>query len=167
MGGGTVVLETVHFGVIDVDEEQIITIEGGLAPFSSLTRYVLLEREDEAPFVWLQSAEAPALTFVCAPMWALAPDHANRVWVDGKLEGFVQESTEMLSMLTLAENLYTVTVNLLAPVVFDRRKRLGRQVILDGEVSLCRTPLRELLQGCEPVGTALGDLSPISGPRGE
>ena len=131
-------IDTVHFGKLEVGETEVVRFAGGIAPFVGLHRFVLLSREDEAPFCWLQSADEPALAFVCAPVAALFPEQAEAMRLDPALAEGERDTAEMLAIVVLAEEPLRVTANLLAPLVVDFERGEGRQVIRNGELELCR-----------------------------
>jgi flagellar assembly factor FliW len=132
------VLETVHFGQLEVDATELVRFPGGIAPFAGLHRFVLLSREDETPFCWLQSADEPALAFVCAPVAAICPEQERLVRQDPALTEAERQRADVLAVVVLAEDPLRVTANMLAPLVVDFARREGRQVIRDGALALCR-----------------------------
>lgn len=61
-------LNTTHFGEVEVNPESIITFPQGLTGLPELTRFVLLHEErsnsSESPIVfWLQSLDEPEMSF--------------------------------------------------------------------------------------------------------
>ena len=132
------VLDTVHFGRLEVEVGQLVRFPGGIAPFMGLHRFVLLSREDEAPFCWLQSADEPALAFVCAPVAALFPEQEAVIRQDPALAEREKETAKLLAIVVLGEEPMRMTANLLAPLVVDFERAEGRQVIREGGLELCR-----------------------------
>jgi flagellar assembly factor FliW len=57
-------LQTKHFGEIEIDNKEIITFEDGLPGFEDLNKFVLLGQDEESPFGWLQSIDQPDYAFV-------------------------------------------------------------------------------------------------------
>src|SRR5690606_17255078 len=57
-------VQTTRFGMVDLDENRIITFPAGLLGFSSYKSFALLQPDDEGLFFWLQSLESPELAFV-------------------------------------------------------------------------------------------------------
>jgi flagellar assembly factor FliW len=132
-------VNTRNFGVIEADEGEVLEFREGIAPFTAAKRYLLLAREDEAPFMWLQSTDEPNLAFVCAPIGELFP--ADVAPTPPK---YAQDNALMLSIITLNDGPAGVTANLLAPLVVDCENRRGWQVIREADVELCRVPIGQI-----------------------
>jgi flagellar assembly factor FliW len=126
-------LSTRQFGPIDYSEDAVVEFDGGLPAFEQDTHFLLIERSDLSPVVFLQSLVTPELCFATLPVDALLPDYQLYVPLD-ELEdlGIGQETTTAdllcLAILTTPAN-QSPTANLKAPVLIHRGTRRGRQVI--------------------------------------
>ena len=59
------IIQTKHFGDVEIAEEDVLTFEYGIPGFDDLTKFVILGKTDvESPFFWLQSLEDSGVAFV-------------------------------------------------------------------------------------------------------
>jgi flagellar assembly factor FliW len=131
-------VHTTRFGDVEVPEEHVISLPGGVLGFPESKRFILLEHDSEGtPFKWLQSVDSPALAFIVMDPNLMIPDY--RVELDpesAELFG-VGEATENLATMSIVnvprDNPVAMTVNVRAPIVVHLTKRVGRQVILPNE----------------------------------
>ena len=128
-------LTTPNFGTIPIEKRGIITFPAGIPGFESCRRFVLLQRPQEAPVVWLQGMDDPEVALALAeprhfldsytphfPPEELAPLHLE-----------VMDRALLYNILVLSPALEEITANLQAPVVINREKRLGLQAYLGEE----------------------------------
>ena len=57
-------VQTTRFSTVDVEESRVVDLPSGLLGFSSFTKYVLLQPDEQGVFFWLQSIQTPDLAFV-------------------------------------------------------------------------------------------------------
>lgn len=123
-------IETTRFGVVDVDEDRILTFSGGLLGFSSYKNYALLQPDDDGAFFWLQSVEAPELAFVVTDptLWLSDYDVAIR---REHLEELAAEDAAGMQVFVIV-NKYgeALTANLQGPLVVNTGNRRGVQLVL-------------------------------------
>lgn len=114
----------------EVKSDHVLQLPLGLLGFEEHKRYLLLCKDEEAPFMWLQMVESPHQAFLVIP-----PAQAN---IDYQPE-LAPEDVEFLGLETPEDawvlNIVTLqpsgeaTVNLKGPVIVHRRSRKGKQVI--------------------------------------
>lgn len=129
-----ITLQTRNFGTLLVRPEQIITFLPGLLGFGQYTRYVLLERPQDAPFLWLQCVDAPDVAFVVLDPVLFFPDYRpqSSPEVLGEVEAHHENEVEVLVILTIPPGRpQDITANLMGPLVINLAIRRGRQVVLD------------------------------------
>ena len=125
-------LKTVHFGEIEINEEDIIFFPEGIPGFEDSKKYVLIGNEsNEAVFFWLQSVDIPELCFVVTDPFMVYDGYGVDV-EDEDVE--LLELTDPKKVLTLTivvipENINEIRVNLKAPILINVEKKLGKQVI--------------------------------------
>lgn len=135
--------QTVHFGTIEVWPQDVIEFVAPLPPFAKLRRYMLLARDEEAPFQWLQSLEEPALALVVAPYEVVAgetPPAASQA-LRKELGLRAGEETQVYVIISLGQEARESTMNLLAPLYVSEGTGLARQVIVGDDLALARTAL--------------------------
>jgi flagellar assembly factor FliW len=129
-------IETVHFGIVEVSEEDIISFPEGVPGFEDVRQFVLLGRGGgDASFFWLQSADRPEVCFVVTDPFVIYNGYTVDI-SDPDLE--LLKITDPEKVLTLAivvipENILDARVNLKAPVVINIEERLGKQVLQENE----------------------------------
>ena len=138
-------IKTVHFGEIEIEPGDVLTIRGGLIPFVGFEQFVLLSYEDEEPFQWLQSVQIPELAVVTVPVAAAFPDFQPRLPMELRQWMRLAEDEEPLWLATvvLAERIEEMTANLLAPIALNLEARRGKQVVQELDTEWARKPLIE------------------------
>lgn len=129
-------LTTRHFGEIEFPDETIINFPEGLVGFEDQKRFVFIENSDpEVPFHWLQSVDQEDLAFVVVNPMAIKPDYEFEVPkdIEKRMELDSAEDVALLSIVVVPEEIEKMTMNLLAPLVFNAAKRIGFQVVLIDE----------------------------------
>ena len=123
---------TERFGAIEVKEEEIITMVEPILGFPYAKRYVLLDHKEGSPFKWLQSLDDGGLAFVVINPKLVKPDYVVPLEEEEakKLQIENPEDAEVYVMVVIPEDPRKMTVNLRAPVIINRRKRLAKQVII-------------------------------------
>lgn len=127
-------LETQNFGTLVVRPEQIIEFSPGLLGFAQYSRYVLIERRQDAPFFWLQSLDRPDLAFVVVDPILFFPEYrlALRPEVLREVEAHSAEEVKVLVILTIPPGRpQDMTANLMGPLVINLTTRRGRQLVVE------------------------------------
>jgi flagellar assembly factor FliW len=127
-------VKTRNFGSINVRSDQIIYLDPGLLGFTQYHRYVLIEHQREAPFLWLQCLDKTDLAFVVIDPRFLLSDYqpAPLAQVMRELEVERPEDFKMLVILTIPPGKpQEMTANLMGPVVINLKTRQGRQLVVE------------------------------------
>jgi len=128
------ILNTRHFGEIEIEEQDIITFKDGIPGFEDLRRYVVIQNPDaEVPFNWLQSVEEQELAFVIVNPFIFKKDYDFQLSksVVEKLKIEEPNDVTVYSIVVVPEDITRMTANLMAPVIINNRTKLGKQVVLD------------------------------------
>mgnify|MGYP001343457041 CR=1 FL=1 len=141
-------VDTTRFGEIMVSLQELLTLPFGLIGFPDYKEFVLLDHEDESPFRWLQSLDDPAIAFVVMDPYVFKPDYDIDLSAQEKqsLELTKVEDALALVILTLPEDWRETTANIKAPLIFNRRTRKGRQIILNDPLLTTRFPIAAAFQ---------------------
>ena len=128
-------IETASFGRLDYSEDAILEFPAGLPAFEDQTRFVLIERSDLAPLVFLQSLTRQDLAFPALPVAAVVPGYDLDIpEEDRALLGLTgppdaaAANLLYLAVVTISAEA-PATVNLMAPVVVNSALRRAVQVI--------------------------------------
>ncbi|HUA17455.1 MAG TPA: flagellar assembly protein FliW [Bryobacteraceae bacterium] len=129
-------LETKYFGSMEYREESVYEFPHGLPAFESETRFVLIERPENKPLVFLQSLSRPNLCFLALPIWAIdrdyqleiSPEDLEELSLGPERQPALGSEVLALALISLHDN-FSPTANLMAPVVVHLKTRQGLQAI--------------------------------------
>ena len=107
----------------------------GLLGFPDHKRFVLLEQEDYAPFLWLKSAEDESLAFVVIDPRLFLPDYRVEVRRDEVEMLGLQDPSQAWTvvLVVVGDDPQDTTANLKGPLILNLEKKLGRQLVLQDE----------------------------------
>lgn len=126
-------VKTTRFGEIEVDDNDVIELPAGLIGFPELKKYILLDHDKESPFKWLQSLNDGAIAFVLINPLLFKPDYTVEV-TEAEVSDLSIESEDdavISVIITMPSNPQNMTANLKAPLIFNLKNRLGKQIILN------------------------------------
>lgn len=125
-------INTLRFGPIQIPEDKVIYMERPVLGFENLTTFCLIERDDMAPMMWLQSMEDPSVAFLVVNPRYLYQDY--RVEVNSneiaELRVAKAESVETYVIITLGDDPRQTSVNLQGPVLINTENNLAKQLVL-------------------------------------
>ncbi|MDF2925422.1 MAG: flagellar assembly factor FliW [Paenibacillaceae bacterium] len=126
------IIDSAWFGELEVKDEEVLTFLQGMPGFESHQKYVLLKPEELSPFAYLQSVEERELSFLTVDPFAVYPQYDFMLSTEVQEElGIVSEQdVKVLAVVTSKENVADMTMNLLAPLIFNVREKTGKQVVL-------------------------------------
>ncbi|MDA8333842.1 MAG: flagellar assembly protein FliW [Peptococcaceae bacterium] len=137
-------INTSRFGVIEADDEAVISFPWGLPGFEHLRRFVLLPGEKGNVFGWLQSVESETIAFPVADPFVFFPGYFVDIPERDERELSLEAPSQALVLVIVSVpggNTGGATGNLLAPLVINTARRLARQVILNSSSFTTRQPL--------------------------
>ncbi|MCL6662088.1 flagellar assembly protein FliW [Paenibacillus amylolyticus] len=122
-------IQTSMWGEVEVQEKDIYQFPKGLPGFDEETEFALIPWED-TPFSYLQSVRERDLSFLLVSPFTFVTDYSFELSEVDKEELEIAEQVSVYSLVTIHSQTNHSTMNLLAPVVLNPEKRLGKQVIL-------------------------------------
>ncbi len=137
-------IKTRQFGKITIDEEKIINMPAGIPGFQDKKRYLILKKEEAAPFLFFQCVDDPDLSFVIIDPKGVMPDYSVEEKEIKKVMSwdFDVDEINMFVIVTIPSGVpENATVNLLAPLVINTGKKEGLQLILQNSTYACQHPL--------------------------
>jgi|GEM_PF-109211 len=130
---GTMPIQSDRFGIIDIEEQDVIHFPRGIIGFPDEHAFILVRTKSNA-VGWLQSTASSGLALPVVSAHVLAPPYP-----DVDIERYAQavglgSSLEELAVVVVlnAQPGVPATVNLVAPIIVNVATRVGAQVILDG-----------------------------------
>lgn len=141
-------IETKFLGTVEISDTEILTFESGLPGFSDLQKFVLLPLDADLPLVVLQSIEQEEIGFILAYPFAFKKDYAFDIGEVDKADLQVEQEEDIIAytVVTLKETFQESTMNLLAPIIINNTKKLGKQIVLQDS---SHYPLRYLIGAME------------------
>lgn len=121
-----------RFGKIIFHEKEIIRFPKGIIGFFDFKNYVLLEIKEDKPFKWLQSIDDSNLAFLLVDPLIFFPHYQIKTDPDELVE-LKQSNLEKLKIyviVTLSPDPLQTSANLIAPLIFNFEKNLGKQIVL-------------------------------------
>jgi flagellar assembly factor FliW len=136
-------VNTTRFGEVTVPEEDVFTFKWGLPGFGFLREFVVLALEEQKPYLWLQSLERAEIAMPLIDPWALFEDYDPHLpaVTAAVLEIERPDDFCLMCVCVVGPDAKELTINLLAPIVFNLRTRVGRQVMLEDSEYSVRTPV--------------------------
>ncbi len=134
-------IKTTRFGDVEVEESLIFTFISPIIGFEEAKNFVLIENDDNNIFRWLQSTQYPELAFPVSK--------ASYFQIDYNFE-IDDKTVEMLELASIDDvlslNIVNIpkgqpqksTINLLAPIIINKRTKVAAQLILNGSEYLVK-----------------------------
>jgi len=134
-----------RFGPFHYTDSETLSFPWGLPGFADLHRFVVLSIPSNEQVIWLQSIERTEIAIPLTDPWRIFEDYAPVLPESARLslEITAPDDFALMSVLVAdsSEGVVKRYINLLAPVVINLKRRIGRQVMLEGTNYGVRTPL--------------------------
>jgi flagellar assembly factor FliW len=116
-------------------KDDIITFPSGIPGFENNRQFAIISVPEYAPFDWLVCVDGTRLRFAIINPMLILPDYSPNM---------VKEQLELLSIqkpedillyviVTINENPMNSTANFIGPVVINKVKKIGKQIIIDDD----------------------------------
>jgi flagellar assembly factor FliW len=124
-------------------KDDIITFSSGIPGFEKAKEYVIVSIPDYAPFEWLVCIDGSRLRFAIINPLLFLPEYSPAMVKEQieDLEVSKPEDILLYSIVTIRENPLESTANLVGPLIINREKRLGKQIIVDDDRYSTQEPL--------------------------
>jgi len=129
-------LNTTRFGPVEIGSDDVIHFPEGLLGLPSCRDWVLLADAENDALGWLQSVERPEIALGVVSPRRFVPCYQMRV-ARRELEPLRLENVQAAHVLiVVSKTERSITLNLKAPVVINLNRRLGRQVVTNGDLAV-------------------------------
>ena len=131
----TLIHDSPKLGEVPYENGDVIRFDRGLPGFEQLREFLVVTRQECAPFVFLASIEEPEVALPLLPLGLIAGPEA----VDNVTEAaaFLRDDPGSLiatyAVVSIGREARSMIANLRAPVVLDLDARRGAQVIMGDE----------------------------------
>lgn len=117
---------------LQYEQEDELTFPAGLFGFANEKRFLLVEQEQLAPLLALQSLSTPPLCFLVVPLGLVVPDYTFAMGAEERdllgIAGPTEGKYHRFGIVTIRRD-GPSTVNLLAPVLVNLDSRRGCQAL--------------------------------------
>ncbi|UAL52001.1 flagellar assembly protein FliW [Metabacillus dongyingensis] len=126
-------IQTKYHGEITIDEAQKITFEHGIPGFVNEKNFILLPLEEGSSFFILQSIQSQNTAFVVTSPFFFFKDYEFDLDESTKYLLMIESpnDVEVYVILTVSDPFTNSTANLQGPLILNKGKRLGKQLILN------------------------------------
>ena len=125
-------IETTRFGIVEVGAASVIHFPKGLLGFEHRRQFIIIENDDHEPFAYLQSIEDPSLAFIIVNPRLFFPNYKVQVdrpeIADLSVNDLSHVSTWVV--VTVPDEIASMSANLQGPLLINRDKDIGKQVVL-------------------------------------
>ncbi|GED63638.1 flagellar assembly protein FliW [Lysinibacillus fusiformis] len=141
-------IATKFLGEVEIIEQDILTFEHGLLGLEEERKFILLPIDADLPLAILQSVERPEIGFVVAYPFAFKKDYSFDISEEDFEQLHLEKEEDVLtySIVTMKGTFQDSTINLLAPLIINMKKKCGKQIVLQDSKSY---PLRYPMQSLE------------------
>lgn len=146
-------VHTARFGILHVDEDEIIRFPKGILGFEGIERYIVVPHKEDSPFMFLQALDDENLAFVVTNPSYFWPDYRVEIAAEqlNALELDHHDEAVVLSIVTVPTDARDMTANLLAPLVINARKGWAKQIVQRESVYSTRHKIADALQQLEGI----------------
>ena len=124
-------------------EQDVITFPSGIPGFEKHRQFVLVQVPEFIPFEWIVCIDGSRLRFALINPLLFLPDYDPSM-SKGQIEDLGLEKPEdilMYAIVTIKDNPLDSTANLVGPIIINKNKRLGKQVIVDDDRYSTQEPI--------------------------
>lgn len=149
-------IKTRLLGELDIMEESIIRFPEGILGFPDSHDFALVDVPGNEFFYLLQDVEEQYVSFILTDPFMFYKDYEINISEEdlNKIKIEKKEQVGAMVIVTLAKPFKESTVNLLAPVILNLEKKLGRQYVLNDMNYKTKHPLHIQKEGDDYADSA-------------
>ena len=144
-------LTTKVFGEIEINEDKVITFDGGIVGFYDLKKFLLIHDEENMDRVisWLQSIDEPQFALPVIDPLKVCEEYNPMIEDEllSSLGDLNKDNMLVLCTVTVPSDITKMTSNLRAPIVVNVETRKACQVIAENEEYEVKYPIYKALGG--------------------
>jgi flagellar assembly factor FliW len=117
------------------EKEDVIQFPAGIPGFENSKEFVIVSLPEYIPFEWLVATDESGLRFAIINPMIFQPDYSPNI-IKEQLEDLAIEKPEdilLFAIVTIRENPEESTANLIGPVIINKTKRIGKQIIIEDD----------------------------------
>jgi flagellar assembly factor FliW len=124
-------------------KDDVITFPSGIPGFENNRQFAIISTPEYAPFDWLVCVDGTKLRFAIINPMLIQPDYSPNM-VKEQLEVLsIQKPEDILLyvIVTINENPMNSTANFIGPIVINKVKKIGKQIIIDDDRYSTQEPI--------------------------
>lgn len=129
-------IRTTRFGSLELEPDDTIHFPGGLLGLEDCRQWVLLADAQNGALGWLQSTTRPEIALAVVSPRRFVPHYQFRVYRSELAPLELADVKDAQVLTIVGKNERSITLNLKAPIVINLERRLGRQVVANGDLPL-------------------------------
>jgi len=124
-------------------KDDTITFPSGIPGFEKSRTFVIVTIPEYAPFEWLVSVEGAPLRFAIINPLIFEPSYEPGMVKEQLLDLQIEKPDDILmyTIVTVKDNPLESTANLVGPLIINRVKRIGKQIIVDDDRYTTQEPI--------------------------
>jgi len=126
-------INTTRFGDVEVTDGDILHFPAGLLGLEHCRQWVLLADKQNELLAWLQSTSRPEIALAVVNPRRFVTNYQARVYRSELSPLGLEAEDQPQVLVVVGKTERSVTLNLKGPLVINLRRRLGRQVIVNGD----------------------------------
>jgi flagellar assembly factor FliW len=136
-------INTKYHGIIEYNEDEVITFKKGIPGFQSLSRFIMFPLKENEEFNILHSVEDENVGFIVISPFIVEKDYEIKLSERIIDELKIADTTQVMivNTVTLHSEIKECTTNLQAPIIINTTHRLGEQIIIDNGKYNIKHPL--------------------------
>lgn len=124
------ILDTIQFGNVEYQENEILHFKSGIFGFEHLQAYIVIDDPETQPFRWLQSVQEAEVCFPLLDPFLFIQDYKS--FLPKHLQN--ENSEKNIFVITTLKNADgKMTINLKGPILLNSIENAGQQIILNSE----------------------------------
>jgi len=132
-----------RFGTLTYADDDVIEFPWGLPGFADHRRFLVLSLDGPGPFLWLQSLDDLKVALPIANPWDVFPDYKPPIPYYARVALELEEPADFVlyCVVICTAGATELTMNLLAPIIINLKRRRARQVMLESSRYAVRQPI--------------------------
>jgi flagellar assembly factor FliW len=129
-------IRTTRFGSLEIESGDVLNFPTGLLGLEDCRQWVLLADAQNDSLGWLQCLARPEVAVAVVSPRRFVPDYQFRVYRSDLAPLCLERVQDAQVLVIVGRNERGITLNLKAPIVIHLERRLGRQLVANGELPL-------------------------------
>jgi flagellar assembly factor FliW len=130
---GVKTLDFPRFGTCTFSEDDVFVFPWGMPGFDELRTFLVLQIDSQPDIVWLQCLDDLSVSLPLGDPWTFFPDYDPQLPAFARISLDLEKPEDFLLLAVMVGTSGGRTfMNLMAPVVLNLKRRIARQVPLEG-----------------------------------